>query len=259
MKASSSDACCGRQLVERDPGGGRRVADLLRGQSVDFERAALGVGECDTRAGELDPQPLELGRADDHDLLRSARDEVVDARVGDQLAAADHDQVVGGERHLAHEVGGDEDRAALGREPLEEVAHPVDALRVEAVDRLVEHHRLRVAEERLRDAEALAHAERELAGALARHLVQADEVDDLRDATLRDPVRLGEREEVVVRRPAGVDGARLEQRADLVQRRGVLAVVAAVDGDVAARRRVEAEDQAHRRRLAGAVRPEEAR
>jgi hypothetical protein len=38
--------------VERDPGGGGRVADLLRGQSVDFERAALGVGECDTGAGE---------------------------------------------------------------------------------------------------------------------------------------------------------------------------------------------------------------
>ena len=79
------------------------------------------------------------------------------------------------------------------------------------------------------------------------------------DAARRDPVRLGEREEMVVRRPPGVDGARLEQRADLVQRRGVLAVVAAVDGDVAARGRVEAEDQAHRRGLAGAVRPEEAR
>ena len=38
----------------------------------------------------------------------------------------------------------------------------------------------------------------------------------------------------------------------------VLAVVLAVDGDVARGRRVEAEDQPHRRRLAGAVRAEEA-
>src|SRR5436189_279131 len=150
------------QLVERDPGGGGRVADLLRGQPMDSERAALGVRERDSCAGE-----------------------------------------------------------------------------------------------RLCDAEALAHAERELSASLARHLVQADDVDDLRDAALRDPVCLGEREEMVVRRPSGVDGARLEERADLVQRRGMLAIVAAVDSDVAARRRVEAEDQAHRRGLAGAVRPEE--
>src|SRR4029077_3682215 len=128
--------------------------------------------------------------------------------------------------------------------------------RVEAVARLVEHHRLRVAKERLRDAEPLAHAEGELAAALARHLVQPDEVDELGDSALWNPVRLREREQVVVRGPAGVDGARLEQRADLVQGRGVVAVVAAVDGHVAAGRRVEAEDQAHRRRLAGAVRAE---
>ena len=95
----------------------------------------------------------------------------------------------------------------------------MDALGVEAVDRLVEEHRLRVAEERGGDAEPLAHAERELAGALARDVVEADEVDHLVDAALRDAVRLREREQVVVRRAAGVDGARLEQRADLVQRR----------------------------------------
>jgi hypothetical protein len=38
----------------------------------------------------------------------------------------------------------------------------------------------------------------------------------------------------------------------------MLAVVLAVDGDVAASRTVEPEDQAHRRRLARAVRAEEA-
>jgi hypothetical protein len=72
-------------------------------------------------------------------------------------------------------------------------------------------------------------------------------------------VRLGEREQVVVGRAAGVDRARLEQRADLVERRGVVAVGLAVDGDVAGARAVEPEDQAHRRRLARAVRAEEAR
>ena len=118
-------------------------------------------------------------------------------------------------------------------EALEEVADPVDALRVEAVDRLVEEHGLRVAEERGGDAEPLSHPERELARALPRDVVEPDEVDHLVDAPLRIAVRLREREEVVVGRAAGVDGARLEQRADLAQRRRMVAVVAAVDGDVA--------------------------
>ena len=82
-------------------------------------------------------------------------------------AAADHDQVIGGQRHLAHQVGRDEDRAALGCEPPQQVAHPVNPLRVEPVDRLVEHHRLRISDQRRRDPEPLTHAERELARALA--------------------------------------------------------------------------------------------
>jgi hypothetical protein len=46
--------------------------------------------------------------------------------------------------------------------------------------------------------------------------VEADEVDQLVDATPLDAVRLREREQMVARRPARVHGARLEQRADLV-------------------------------------------
>ena len=72
---------------------------------------------------------------------------VVDRAVGDDLAAADDDEVVGGHGHLAHQVRGEEDRAALGRgQVLDQVAHPEDALGVEAVDRLVEDQRLRVAD-----------------------------------------------------------------------------------------------------------------
>ena len=58
----------------------------------------------------------------------------------------------------------------------------MDPLRVEAVDRLVEHHRVRVAEQRRRDPEPLPHPERELAGSFARDVLQADEVDQLVDA-----------------------------------------------------------------------------
>jgi hypothetical protein len=72
-------------------------------------------------------------------------------------------------------------------------------------------------------------------------------------------MRLREREQMVERGAPGVDGARLEQRADLVERTGVVAVMLAVHGDVAGGRRVETEDEPHRRRLPGAVRAEEPR
>ena len=134
----------------------------------------------------------------------------------------------------------------------------MDPLGIEPVHRLVEQQRVRIAEERRGDAEALAHAEGELARALARDVVQADEVDQLVDALAADAVRLREREQVVVGRPAGVHRPRLEQRAHLVERRAVVAIVLAVHGHVAAGGRVEPEDEPHRRRLARAIRPEEA-
>ena len=65
--------------------------------------------------------------------------------------------------------------------------------------------------------------------ALARDVLQPDELDHLVDAAARDAVRLAEREQVVVGRAAGVDRPRLEDRADLAQRRGVVAVGLAVD------------------------------
>ena len=112
------------------------VAAIKAGAYSQMLQAELARLEGDVGAGEDVAEAIQLERADEHDLLRGARDEVVDRGVGDQLAAPDHDQVVGGQRHLAHQVRGDEDGATLGGESLEQVADPVDALRVEAVRRL---------------------------------------------------------------------------------------------------------------------------
>ena len=71
-------------------------------------------------------------------------------------------------------VAGDQDGAAFGRQALEQLPHPHDAFGVEAVDRLVEEERLRLAEQRAGDAEALRHAEREPADALAGDVAEAD-------------------------------------------------------------------------------------
>ena len=248
-----------RQLVQGDPVLGGGVADLRRGQAGDFEQAGLERLDADVRAGgEARPEIVGLRRAHAHDVAGGVPQEVLDARVGDEPAATDDDQVVGRQRHLAHQVRGDEDGSALGGEAFQEVADPVDAFGVETVDRLVEHHGVRIAEERGGDAEPLPHAEREGPDALRRDLAQSDEVDQLVDPAARDAVRLRQGEQVVVGGAPGVDGPRLEQRADFVQRCRMVAVELPVDGDGAGRRRIEPEDEAHRGRLARSVRAEEA-
>ena len=61
---------------------------------------------------------------------------------------------------LGQHMAGDQDGAALGRRAAQQVAQPADALRVEAVGRLVEDQHLRVAEQRRGEPEPLAHPSR---------------------------------------------------------------------------------------------------
>ena len=89
--------------------------------------------------------------------------------------------------------------------------------------------------------------------------MQPDHVDQLIDAAARDAVRLRQSEQMVASRATRVDRPGLEQRADLVQRRSMLAVMPAVHDHAPARRPVKAKDQPHRRRLARSVRAEKTR
>ena len=108
---------------------------------------------------------------------------------------------------------------------------------IEAVDRLVEHHDLRVAEQRRGDPEPLAHPERERARRACARPSPSPTISISSSTRARgDPVRLREREQVVVGGASRVHRLRLEQRAALVQRRRVLAVGLAVDRARARRR-----------------------
>ena len=160
-----------RELVQRDPTRRRGVADLGRRQSRHLEETPL-VDERGRhpRTVQALAQLGGLRRSHVHDLARRLSHELVDADVGDQPTTPDHDHLIRRQRHLAHQMRGDEHRPALRRQAPEEVPDPVDAFRVEAVDRLVEDQRLGIAEQRAGNSEPLAHAERELAGALVRHL-----------------------------------------------------------------------------------------
>src|SRR5262245_51674444 len=113
---------------------------------IDGRRSARHCGQPQERrlqgaAGPAEimqwPGEAELSRVDDHHMA---------GRLG----------------HLAEHVAGHDDGAALAGQAAQQPAEPGDAGRVEAVGRLVEEEDLRVAEERRGQAEALAHAEREL-------------------------------------------------------------------------------------------------
>ncbi|SFY53584.1 hypothetical protein STEPF1_06867 [Streptomyces sp. F-1] len=241
----------------------REVADAGQRQPGHAQRAVLFgqhmAARLGERGGELVAQ-LRLGVRGAHprEVGGVGRDEVRHAHVGEQLPAPDHDEVVGGQRHLAHQVRGDEDRTALGGERLHQVAHPEDALGVEAVDRLVEQQHLGVAEQRGGDAEALAHAEGEALGPLLRHVLEADDAEHLVHPAGRDAGQLGEAQQVVAGGAAAVHGLGVEQRADLAGCVGQPAVGVAADGHRAGRGVVQPEDHPHGGGLARAVRPEEA-
>ena len=175
--------------------------------------ATVGPRVCQHRH-RLGPR----GGAQRHPVTGCGGDQLGHAGVGDDPAAADDDQVVGGVLQLAHQVAGDQHGPALGGQGLQEAAHPDDALGVHAVERLVEHQHRRVAEQRGGDAEPLPHAEREPAGLAPGRRAQTGLRDHLVDPRGAQALGVGQPEQVVAGGAAGLQRGRVEQRADVAQR-----------------------------------------
>src|SRR5262245_8428373 len=167
--------------------------------------------------------------------------------------------MIGGVLEFAHEVARDEHGPALGGERAERLAHPTYPFGVEADRRLVQDEDRRIAEQRGGDSEALAHAEREGACASTGDVRESDEPQYVVRAAAGDAVALGDPAEMAARRAAGMHGSRVEQRADDGERAVDVHVASAGDQRLARLRRCETEQQLHRRRLAGTVRPDEPR
>ena len=142
------------------------------GGAADDQPVAGGL-DGDVRAGEHPGEVGGLGRLDDDGRCLPCGDRL-DGVGGQELAAADHDEVVGEHAELADEVARHEHRAAAAGEVGEVVAQPADAVGVEAVGRLVEQQDLRVAEQGAGEGEALPHAEGEPAGALVGGRLEPD-------------------------------------------------------------------------------------
>ena len=113
MNASSREAWIGVSSYKHKAFGRGGLSDLLRGQAGDLKRAPLAALHRHVGAEHQVSQLRSLGRTHMHELLGGAAHELLDARVGDQTAPADDDEMLGGEGHLAHEVGGDKDGPPL--------------------------------------------------------------------------------------------------------------------------------------------------
>lgn len=155
-------------------------------------------------------QSFGLGGAYDDHVLPGPF-EVPDRAFVDQPAPVDHDHVVDGPGRLAQHVAGQRDRAAVRGPVPQQCAQPADALRVQAVHRLVQHEDLRIAQERRGEPEALPHAHRVRPDPAPGRLFRADEFQDLADPAAG---QCGQRPQVGPAGPAGVGPARLDVHAE---------------------------------------------
>ena len=151
-------------------------------------------------------------------------------------------------------------RASGGRVPAEHLAHLADLRRIQAVRRLVEHEQVRQPQHRLRDREPLAHA---LAVGLHPAVHVVAEAGDLQrlvqvGVLRRPPGRAPEQPQVLQPRHVRQEPRSLDERADPREHRGAGADRVPEDHDPALRRRDQPHEHPQRRRLAGAVRAEQA-
>jgi hypothetical protein len=101
--------------------------------------------------------------------------------VGDELAVADQDQLLGDLRDLREDVAGDEHGPSPIRLRPQQVAQPAHPLRVEAVGGLVEDQDPRVAQQRRRQRQPLAHPQRVALHATSGGAAQLDHLQHLLD------------------------------------------------------------------------------
>ena len=120
---------------------------------------------------------------------------------------------------LGQDVTRDEDRPPLRRKRAQKLAQPTDSLRVEPVRRLVEHEDAGIAEQRPREAEALAHSERVTACAAPRSILQVDDLEHLLDPRARDSGCRSQNPQMISPGAAGMEVGRLEHGPDLLRRR----------------------------------------
>ena len=180
---------------------------------------------------------------------------------GDDLARGHHRDLVGEPLGLLDVVGRHQDRLALGAQLVDQGPELGADLRVEADGRLVEQDQLRVVDQPAGQQQPPAHPAGELVDGVLAAVAQARQVERPvdRGSDVLDPVEAGVDREVVLDRDVDVEVVELGD--DPHQRPGRLRLagqLVAEDAQLAGVGDRLAGEQPHRRRLAGAVGPEQA-
>ena len=218
-------------------------------RSTSSTPATFG-SHCGGRALELELDPPPLRRASERVHVPGGDDPPV---VDDRDLLAD----VLDELEL---MAGEEDGRAARRLAAENLGERLDRDRVEPGERLVEDEQLRLVQQRGGELRALLVAVRELLDLRVRAIREAEPLEPARCGDARrcvvEPVQAAEVGELLADRHARVEATLLRHVAEpqplrQPDRLPVPEHLAAVELD-------EPEDRAHRGRLAGTVRPEEA-
>ena len=161
-------------------------------------------------------------------------------------------------RDLRENVARDEDGPTLRGERAQELPQPPHPLGVEPVGGLVQHQQLGVAEQGRGETEALAHAQREGLHSASGNVVEIDEPEHLGDPARGQSRGQREGSQMVARRSPRMQVGCLQHGADSAPGTLEIGEAAAEDQCLTFGRLGQAEQHAQRRRLPGAVRPEEA-
>ena len=214
----------------------------------------LGVGP---HLGQPLRRRVDLGGA----LAGVLGDQLGRRAAGDHLALVHQGDLVGEALGLLDVVGRHQDRRAARAQVVDQRPELGADLRVEADRRLVEQDQLRLVDEAAGEQEAPAHAAGELVDGVVAAVVQPREVERAVDGggDVRDPVEAREDREVVLDRDVDVEVVELRHDAHLGP--GLLRLAGQLVAEHAELALVGdrlAGQQPHRRRLAGAVRAEQA-
>ena len=135
-----------------------------RQSSGEVERISATVeagkreAELVERLAETERELAELKAAAAHFDAVHVLEQRFDLAVGLQIAFAEDGDAVANVLHVFKAVAAHDDRLALGAQVKDKILHPTGAERIEAGRWLVEDHQLGVVDERLGQADALAHA-----------------------------------------------------------------------------------------------------
>src|ERR1051325_11388241 len=238
----------------------RRVQDLLIvGRGIKLQQHAGASGTDHAPPGYPRRPAAACRRRVDPDLKRTLSAQLVDGSQGDEPAVLDDGDPVAQALDEIELVTGEHHRSAGGRALMEDLAHRVDRLRVEAGKRFVEDEHLRVEDQRGRELHSLLVAVAQLLHLIRRAILEPETFEPAiggrRGRERRRAVQLGEVAKLLA-------GAHLRVQAPFLGHVADLAAEVEVDRRTvpehpAAIRLENTQDDLHGGRLAGTVAADE--